>query len=125
MTKLWRKTLGLFLLAYLFYWPIRLVILPLINVANAPAFLNFSFLYNLPAAFIIVLLVWIVAKRNKKYTSLLFLSFGAIKLMLFILLAKKWGFDLSPSLFLLFIFPFAAGLGIEIFFMKHILDETN
>lgn len=125
MVKLWLKTIGMLFLIAILYVPHRYVILPLLEEKPSLEFLNFSYIFNLVATSVIILIIFLIARFSKEFLGFLFMAFGAFKLMLFLMLVHKLEFTLGRPLFLHFFFPYLCGLGVEIFFVKQELNERN
>lgn len=124
MRKLVLKVLAFFLLGGVFFLAHRYFVHPLFEKTNI-AFIDFSYLFNFIATLLIVLFLFLISVFSKDFLGYLFMAFGGLKLMLFILLAHKFGFTLNRSVFLHFFFPYLMGLGIEIFFLIKLLQSPK
>lgn len=124
MGKLLLQTLGLLAIGFLFYLVHYFFILPSFQKVN-PEFLNFSYSYNFIATAIILFHLLIIGMFSNEYHGFLFLTFGAIKLVIFVFLVQKFGYNLQRHMFLHIFFPYVMGVGIELFFTIRILNTPN
>lgn len=122
MPKLILKTAGLFAVSCLIYLLHRYVFLPLFN-DDSLEFLNFSYGYNLIASIFIIASLLVMSLVSKEFLGFIFLLFGGVKLVLFIFLVKKYGFELNKALFLHFFIPYLLGVLIEIYFVITLLKD--
>lgn len=124
MKKLLLKTLGLFLLAYMVFLAHRYLLFPKLKSAET-AFLDFSYLFNFIATLIIVLTSWLIGCFSKQYLGFIFMAFGVLKLIVFVLWVQKSGFTIDRNLLFHFFIPYGMGLGIDIFFISGQLKDDN
>lgn len=122
MAKLFLKTFGLLLLFPVLYVLHRYLLLPLFPNVTID-FVNFSYLYNVCATLLMGAIIFLAAHYSKNYLGFIFLAFGFMKLGLFLLFSKSFGFTLDRSLFLHFFIPYLIGLGIEIFILTQQLKD--
>lgn len=126
MNKIWLKTLVFFVVAFLLYGVHFYLLSHVFDQGEDQLyFLNFSYLFNLSAALIICLTVFLVSLNNKKHLAFLFMGLGMLKLVLFFVIAKKIGISLNKSLFLIFVFPYLISMIIEFKFLKRTLSMHN
>lgn len=114
--KLVRNCAGLFLLWGLVYLLHRYLVWPHLESVSLN-FLNFSYRFNGIASVMVIVTSILIGLFSKEFHGFLFMVFGAIKIVLFILIAQKMGFELGKQLVLHFFIPYAIGVGIEIYFL--------
>src|SRR5690625_117158 len=124
MNKLLWQVLALFILGGVFFLGHRYFIHPFFKETSIE-FIEFSYLFNFSATLLIVLFLFLISLFTKDFLGYLFMAFGGLKLIFFILMANKFGFTLNRSVFLHFFFPYLMGLGIEIFFLIKVLQPPK
>ncbi len=122
--KLVRNLCGLFLLWGVIYVLHRYVIWPQFESVSLN-FINFSYRFNGIATLMVILTSALIGLFSKDFLGFLFMVFGALKIVLFILIAQKAGFDLGKNLVLHFFIPYAVGVGLEIYFLTRQLKDDK
>lgn len=122
--KLLLKTLGLLGLFLVLYVIHIYLLLPLFDSVEKE-FIDFSYLYNFLSTFIIVQIILGISIYSKDFLGFIFLLLSPVKLLLFIYMSNKYGFELERSVFLQFFLPYLIGLFIELYLIIQLLKEDN
>lgn len=118
------KTLGLFGLFPVLYVIHIFLLLPLFDQVEKD-FIDFSYLYNFLTTFLIVQIIIGISFYSKEFLGFIFLLMSPVKLMLFIYMSNKYGFQLERTVFLQFFLPYLIGLIIELYLIIQLLKDSN
>lgn len=88
-------------------------------------FFLFCYFFNVGFTFLFTTPILLFAKSIKDQVGFAFLAQGMLKIGLFFWLIKSEGFDIGKNNFLIFFIPYLVCLGVELFFVVHILKDEN
>lgn len=88
-------------------------------------FLHFSYKFNLGVTLLFTSTIILISEKLKDQIGFVFLAETAIKIGLFLYLAKSLGFDHGKSNFFDFFVPYVGCLVVEIFVLVRLLKTSN
>ncbi len=124
MPKLFLRTGLLLCLALPVYFLHLYLILPHFDDLN-PAFISFNYKFNLGLSLLFISVFYLLFKTNSSVLGFTFLTLSGFKLILYLFLVNKLGFQLNRGLFLHFFLPYLWGVGTELFFVYRLLNPVN
>lgn len=87
--------------------------------------LGFSYKFNFGITFLFTVTLIVLSKRFEDQLGYIFLAGSALKLAIFILLAKLKDFEIDKNVFFDFFIPYLICLGLEIYVVAKLLNGLN